>query len=323
MKKIIRLTESELVSLVKRTIMEDNQSKNDDSWGCEMLQTGTEDIEWCKCAMPKMKYKKDFVISEMDRIKTMISGEGYEDLSNNLKNFKADDPFFSWRISQFQEVRAELLKNPKQSKKTLGDFVKDIAKKALFIHKKEEKEEYSLLNKLNTNYSALAYLLTLHRKIKNLIGEPFNDVFKSFFGLGIEQSNKGRESEFVNLIINYLSGREEAKNIMQEVFKTIEKTTGIGAKTENDAYNYLVGKYGKENVKNYSGDYSFVDLFGIDFMVNGIIPNMGFLPVQIKTNVSDLKGNNRVAENIAMGKLNSGGWKIELFDGTRFLQTIK
>jgi hypothetical protein len=58
-------------------------------------------------------------------------------------------------------------------------------------------------------------------------------------------------------------------------------------------------------------------------MVNGIIPNMGFLPVQIKTNVNDLKGNNRVAENIAMGKLNSGGWKIELFDGTRFLQTIK
>ena len=81
MKKIIRLTESELVSLVKRTIMEDNQSKNDDSWGCEMLQTGTEDIEWCKCAMPKIKEQKKFLINEIDKIKLNLLNNRYQALN--------------------------------------------------------------------------------------------------------------------------------------------------------------------------------------------------------------------------------------------------
>lgn len=323
MKKIIRLTESELVSLVKRTIMEDNQSKNDNIWGCESLKYGTEDIEWCKCASPKIKEQKKFLIDVVDKIKSMLQREDFEDLSKNLKIFKKDDPFFEWRISQFLEVQEELLKNPKQDVNKINSFKKDIALKSLFIHKKEEKEEYSLLNKLNTNYSALSYLLTLHRKKNNLIGLPFRDVFESYFGINMIKKEKGEESNFTNFILDYLSGKEDAEKTMSEVFKTIEKTTGIGTKTEGEAYDYLVKKYGKENVINYSGDYSFVDLFGIDFMVKGIVPNMGFIPVQIKTNVTDLKGNYRVAENIAMGKVRDGIWKIDFFDGGKYLETIK
>ena len=55
MKKIIRLTESELVSLVKRTIMEDNQSKNDDIWGCDNYPNNSEAKEWCQCSTFKIK----------------------------------------------------------------------------------------------------------------------------------------------------------------------------------------------------------------------------------------------------------------------------
>jgi hypothetical protein len=321
MKKIIRLTESELVSLVKRTIMEEKDTT--EKWGCESLKSGTEDIEWCKCAIPKIKEKKQFLIDETDKIKLILQKEDFQDLSGNLKIFKKDDPFFEWRISQFLEVQEELTKNPKQNVEKINKFKREIANKALFVHKKEEKEEYSLLNKLNTNYSALSYLLTLYRKKHNLIGKPFEEVFVSYFGRDNVKREEGRESTFTNFILDYLSGKEDAENIMSEVFKTIEKTTGIGTKTEAEAYSFLVRRYGKENVKNYSGDYSFVDLFGIDFMVKGIIPDMGFLPVQIKTNVNDLKGNYRVAENIAMGKVRDGVWKIDFFDGSNFISTIK
>jgi hypothetical protein len=123
-------------------------------------------------------------------------------------------------------------------------------------------------------------------------------------------------------MLNFLSDKEDEVEIMKGVFKTIQATTDIGLKTEIEAERFLIGEYGAENVINYSGDYSYVDLFGIDFMVKGVEGYEGrYIPFQVKTNTEYLYGNNKVCENVAMAKKN-GKWLMILFNGDNELKKI-
>jgi len=318
MGKNIRLYKSELVSLVKIMIMENNESIIQNTWGCNKFSKDSEERDWCKICMSRIMEKTKFIQGQVSYVKKLIQEEGFEDLVHNLKVFKKDDPFFEYRIKQFLEVQSILLSDCNQSEEYINKFKREIAKEALFV---DNKEEYSLLNKLNTNYSALSYLLTHHRMEKNLIGKSFTEVFSSYFGKNEKQVEEGKESHFINFLLDYFSSNEESKNTMSEVFKTIERTTGQGTKTEGEAYVFLVEKFGKENVKNYSGNYSFVDLFGIDFMVNGFIPGK-FIPVQIKNREDNLYGNFKVCENVAMAKSKTGGWIINFYNGNKKINTF-
>jgi hypothetical protein len=327
MKKIIRLTESELVSLVKRTIMEETTNNAEIKiWGCNLFPPNSEEREWCQCATSKVDNKKSIIIEKVSKVIQILKQDDYSDISEKkLKYFNNNDPFFKERSEKFKEVRDIL--NSYCSKTngeygTIAQFRNKIMRDAVFIEKKDDKSEYSLLNKLNSNYTAVAYLLTIHRNRNKLIGKTFDFIFNDFFENSEIRANRGQESKFVDFMLNFLTDKEDEVEIMREVFKTIQATTDIGLQTETDAYRFLVRKYGPENVINYSGDYSFVDLFGIDFMVKGIEGYEDrYIPTQVKTNIEHLYGNAKVCENVVMAKKN-GEWVMILFDGKNKLKKI-
>ena len=326
MKKIIRLTESELVSLVKRTIMEETTNNAEIKiWGCNLFPENSEEREWCQCAIPKVGDKeiKKIVIKKVSEVINILKYDEFSDIrEKKLLLFNNKDPFFKERSDKFIEVRDMLTSYCSKTNVTIPNFRTKIMADAVFIEKKDDKTEYTLLNKLNTNYTAGAYLLTIHRNRNKLLGKTFDFIFNDFFGNSEIRANRGQESKFVDFMLNFLTDKEDEVEIMKEVFKTIQATTDIGIKTENEAHKFLNSKYGAQNVINYSGDYSFVDLFGIDFMVRGIEGYKDrYIPIQVKTNIEHLYGNTNVCVNVAMAKKN-GKWMMILFNGDNKLDQI-
>ena len=262
---------------------------NGESWGCNLFPENTEQKDWCKCTMGRIKTKYALIQSEINKIADFLKSQ--TDLSNTIKFYKEDDPFFSDNLNNLNEL-ANLLSSCGKTNKTINEFKKDVAKKFLFVNKEEDKFTYSLLNRLNTNYSALAYILTDFRNRKNFKNSSFDDIFNSYFGTPKDSMS---QSYFFNLIVNYLSSKEsfaheKSKEIVDNILKTIKGTDDIGKKTEMEAYKYLVKTFGKNNVKDFSGDYSWVDFLGVDMLV---YDEKGWVPVQIKTNPNECKSNTR------------------------------
>ena len=283
---------------------------NGESWGCNLFPENSEQKDWCKCTMGRIKSKYGLIQSEINKIADFLKSQ--TDLSGTIKFYKEDDPFFSDNINNLNEL-AKILSSCNKTKDTIDNFKKDIAKKFLFVNKQEDKFTYSLLNRLNTNYSALAYILTDFRNRKVLKDSSFDDIFNSYFGTPKDSMS---ESYFFNLIVNYLSSKEsfaheKSKEIVDNILKTIKGTDDIGKKTEIEAYKYLVKTFGENNVKDFSGDYSWVDFLGVDMLV---YDEKGWVPVQIKTNPNECKSNTRFCRNICIGKKNNYDWDVKPYN---------
>jgi hypothetical protein len=312
------ISESQLNFFMDKVLKE--QTNEFVRWGCNIFDEGSEQREWCENSIQKIKLKTKLITNIIENTKKLFTTESFEDLIQNIKIFNKDDEFFSSRLQQFEDIKSLLCDKAKNS---LDEkFISKFSSKSIFIYKKEEKEEYSLINKLNTNYSALSYLLTKFREKENLAGKPFEEIFEKYFGLNEKQKNEGKESVFVNFLIDYFSKKEDADILMRNVLTTIEATTKKGKKSEKEAYNLLVKKYGEENVIDFSGDYSFVDMLGIDFVVR--TPTIKkYIPVQVKTGLEYCFGNGDLCENVCMGKDGNGQWVIQLYNGNQSVKTFK
>jgi hypothetical protein len=85
----------------------------------------------------------------------------------------------------------------------------------------------------------------------------------------------------VGEIAEYLSKTLETnKEFHDYFFGSLSFSRDKGNQVENDVFEFLRGKYGAENVIEFSGDFGFVDYFGVDGVV---IINGQAHPVQIST----------------------------------------
>jgi len=274
-----------------------------DNWGCNLFEENSEQKDWCICSMSRVKSKYKMIQEEIDRIADFIKGQS--DLSQRVKFFTENDPFFSNNIENLNELE-ELLSDCEKTETTIKNFKKEISKKFLFVDKNEDKYTYNLLNRLNTNYSALSFILTNFRERFKLKDRSFDDIFDLYFKPTYkDEGNEVTESKFFNLIVNYFSKNsnyyEESKKIIEDTLKTIRGTDQIGKNTEDQAYEYLKSKFGENNVKYFSGDYSWVDFLGVDMVVYSSKSNE-WVPVQIKTSVDQCKSNYRFCKNVCIGK---------------------
>jgi hypothetical protein len=272
---------------------------NDDNWGCNLFEVNSEDRDWCQCSMNRIKSKYQKIREVLEYIANRMAEE--PDLSKYVKHYSDTDPIFFDNIKNIENL-AKKLKNCENTKDTIDDFLIKIKKKFLFVTKQDTKFIYSSLTKLNTNYSALSYLLTSFRRRKKLKNSSFDDIFKSYF-IKPEGRDEAAESPFFNLIFNYLTEssvhHSESKKIIDDVLKTIRGTEEIGEKAEKEVYQWLSKKYGDNNVIKFSGDYSWADFLGVDLLL--YIENE-WIPVQIKNKVKDCTQNYGFCKNACIGK---------------------
>lgn len=207
------------------------------------------------------------VISDSNYFSTAVLEPGvpaYQERLDQLINFK--------EILEEQEVCPEII----------GEVEKDIENlpnKKLKMTVTDD-NQYSLLNRLDTHYTAKAYLLThlminaedqteLNRKNET----ELRDTLKSFLK---DQSN-------VDLVAGYLSRLlNEDESFRKYFMGSLEYSRNEGNKVESVVFDHLRKKYGEENVFEFSGDFGFVDHFGVD----GVVVINGFAhPVQISSQV--------------------------------------
>jgi hypothetical protein len=283
-----------------------------EAWGCKLFPKDSENREWCDTAKDRIRNNFSEIQYQIDKIGESLKTDAEQSYREKVKFYTEGDPFFEDNINNLNRLESYLSPTCDKAKETIDDFKEKIAQKFLFVDKENNKFKYSSLNKLNTNYSALAYLLTEFRDRKNLVGKTFDEIFNIYFN----QSSGAGESPFFNLIVNYFSDREEAIKIMEGVFKTIKGTSNIGKKSEEQAYELLVQHFGKENIEIFSGDYSWPDFLGVDMIVQDDVLGWGWVPVQIKSSLSGCRSNKKFCKNICLGKKRfSHEWGIKLYDG--------
>ncbi len=112
-------------------------------------------------------------------------------------------------------------------------------------------------------------------------------------------------------VLNYLaeSLNEFDNEIIVGVVDTIKGTYGIGKNSEIQAYRELEKTF--SSVIKFSGDFSFADSLGVDFLV--FDDGIGWVPVQVKTSFINCYRNTKFCNSVCMGKEN-GRWRMESYE---------
>lgn len=162
----------------------------------------------------------------------------------------------------------------------------------LLLYKKETEDgetiNYSLLNRLNTNPSALSILMTEYA-IHNEPGKSPEEIVELFF------SNPPNFNEIVSFLRDVLI---KPGHIRKKIINSIELTKKKGDDNEDEFFNHLDSE--GEKYISFRDDFGEVDMLGID----GLIFKDGqYFPLQIKSSETAAK------KNLAIWKYNNGGCK--------------
>lgn len=154
--------------------------------------------------------------------------------------------------------------------------------------------QYSLLNRLDTHYTAKAYLLT---KIildelesfwveeggeKTDLNNLPDDKIRELITYVIDDSNIDGVSEHLKDLL------DNDETFREYFLSSLEYSRHKGNQIEHDVFNVLRRKYGEDKVFEFSGDFGFVDYFGVDGVL--VIGGQAH-PIQISTS---MKGNPKI-----------------------------
>lgn len=287
MKKKIKITEYFLTKIVKRVINEINNegdiypkkvSRSNLSF-CENTFKDPNHIEKCKKFENLLKYGKKNL---REFINTQLSTYSYEIESNvAYHHFDKFSDSYRDRIDEVNNFIEKLKENGSRCDNLLKDIEslkdKEIYKEGYralrYIKDEENKYEYSYFNRLNTNYSAVAIMLTGYAIDYNKINDDEIKVIEDFRENGQEYIK--------NVVRNYSNNlNTKIKHITNSIINTIATTRSIGSKSEREFIN-LLNNQGIDYV-NTLDDFSFVDFLGVDLIVK--FPKFGhYTPVQVKS----------------------------------------
>jgi len=155
--------------------------------GCDFFENHTNDYRWCKYAENKLMKNTRKVEKAMDDYKR----DYLSTYTTGIRAVKYDKKlqFFSERRDMVIDALEKFQSScPKLRKYVIDSMVRFTEKYVIW----NEKEQYDLLSKLNTNYSGAAYMLTvgLPEKYKNSVS--YEDALKYFF----DEKNKDGVTPF-------------------------------------------------------------------------------------------------------------------------------
>ena len=124
--------------------------------GCDFFENHTSDYRWCKYAENKLMKNTRKVKKAMDEYtKDFLSTY---DTGIRAVKYNKELQFFSERRDMVIDALNKFQSSCPKLKKYVIDTMKKFTEKFVIWN---EKQQYDLLNKLNTNYSAAAYMLTI------------------------------------------------------------------------------------------------------------------------------------------------------------------
>jgi len=272
MKKIIRLTESELVSLVKRTIMESSKVK----------------LNWYSFSYDQRKKIENLGFKILVNIKnfTKETEDGVKDINywlekHNLVVRKPSDEYITQNINDinFALENLPLSKNIEfLLKKNLNILQNEIntSKKDyhLFYEKDGDNLIWSLVNLYDNNIKLWIRLLNKRYTFTGKV--DIDSLIEKYFGNTSVNTDAARD------IFNSMIKDREI--LSKEIF---EKTWGGGRDIEKLFVKFLLRLgINSENIKIFSGEGNFVDRAGIDLAIKhrGV-----YIPIQIKSTSDEAK----------------------------------
>lgn len=270
-------------NLIRKVLFEQTEQKI--LTGCNVFQKDSYDYKWCKMAEASLSKNRIIAFKAIQDYKKNFLTEFETGLRAQL--YDKEHKFFTDR----RNVVIDALNKFKES---CPKFYNYVVKKMLDFKKEyvilNSQNEYDLLNKLNSNWTAIALILTLGvpEEYKNLRTYSISDAQKWFFrNVGLDGLTL-----FEKFMGNW--GKENMKEITDKVYDTIKQTTKEGQRIEDEFFDF-VSKF--VNAEQYSGDYSFMDMIGVDMIIEN--PEGKWVPVQVKkyggacSEVSDRKDNYR------------------------------
>lgn len=239
------------------------------STGCDYFHKKSYDYQWCKYIAEKSLSKNTRIASNAISIfKKEFLSEYKEGL--RATKYNKEHPFFTDR----RKVVATTLGKFKNTCPKLYNYIIERMKKYSqdFVIL-NAKGEYDLLNKLNTNWSALALLLTsqLPEKYKDLKEYSFLQAQKYFF----QQKDDEGLTPFEKFMGTW--EQENSSEIREKIYNTIISKSKEGQNIENEFFEYIKNYV---NAEQFAGEYSFLDMIGIDMIIE--TPEGNWIPVQVK-----------------------------------------
>jgi len=188
-------------------------------------------------------------------------------------------PEYEERVSQLTNFK-EILENYDVCPEIIYEVEKDLENLPIKRLKMavDDDNHYSLLNRLDTHYTAKAYLLSYL-----MLNAEDKETLKKEDDNKIRESLKIFLSDDLNieLVAGYLSQLLKDNDDFRKYFlSSLEYSREQGNKVESEVFNVLRKKYGEDNVFEFSGDFGFVDHFGVDGIV---VINEFAHPVQISS----------------------------------------
>lgn len=237
--------------------------------GCDYFEHHTNDYRWCKFAENKLSrmtkrvsnaiedYKKNYLSTYTTGIRAVKYNKEHE--------------FFSERREMVIDALDKFKTACPKLKKYIIDSMTRFTDKYVIWN---EEQQYDLLNKLNTNYTAAAYMMTSELPEYYKTNVSFENALDYFFN----RTNEDGVTPFEQFMGKIES--ENKKEIRERINQTIAQKTKEGSEIEDIFYKYISEQIGPENVVMYSGDYSFMDMIGIDMLIKN--PEGVWVPVQVK-----------------------------------------
>lgn len=239
---------------IKQVLTEQKNSKK--LVGCDYFPQHTNDYRWCKFAENKlMRNTKKITQALNTYIKDFLST--YETGVRAVR-YNKELEFFSERREMVVDALDRFQNSCPKLRKYIIDKMVEFTEKYVIWN---EEQQYDLLNKLNTNYTATAFMITSELPEYYKTNVSFENALSYFFD---EKDDNGltQFEKFMGRIED-----ENKKEIRNRINQTIQYTTDMGNKIEDMFQKYISEQIGSENVIMYSGDYSFMDMIGIDMII--------------------------------------------------------
>jgi hypothetical protein len=237
--------------------------------GCDFFEHHTHDYRWCKFAETKLMRNTNRAKKAMnDYIKIYLS-----QYTSGLRAVKYNKEleFFSERRSMVVDALDKFKTSCPSLRKYIIDSMVRFTDQYVIWN---ESQQYDLLNKLNTNYTAQAYMLTANLPDQHKTSVAFEDVLKYFF----DEKNADGMTPF-EIFMGKIEN-DNKKEIRDKINDTIAQKTKEGQEIEDKFFEYISNQLGDGSVISYSGDYSFMDMIGIDMVIQ--TPEGNWVPVQVK-----------------------------------------